>query len=113
MKNISTIILIAVSILLVAACSKQTQKVADANPSSEQRSKTDRPARNGQRGGPPTFDQLLTEMDSNQDGRLAASEVQGRLQKDFAKIDTNADGFITEEEMKNAPKPARRGRNQN
>jgi len=113
MKNTATTILIVVSILLTAACSKQTQRVAGTNPSSEQRSKEDRPARNGQRGGPPTFEQLLTQMDSNQDGKLAASEVQGRLQKDFAKIDTDSDGFITEEEMKNAPKPARRGRNQN
>ena len=57
---------------------------------------------------PPTFKQLLKEMDKNEDGKLSKKEVKGPLKKDFAVIDTNEDGFITEKELKNAPKPKRR-----
>jgi Ca2+-binding EF-hand superfamily protein len=54
---------------------------------------------------PPTFAELLKELDANEDGNLAESEVKGPLKDDFAKIDTDEDGFISEKELKNAPKP--------
>jgi len=54
---------------------------------------------------PPTYAKLLEEMDANEDGKLAASELKGPLKKDFAKIDTDEDGFISEAEFKEAPKP--------
>ena len=57
---------------------------------------------------PPTFKQLLKEMDADEDGKLSKKEVTGPLKKDFDKIDANEDGFITEKEMKKAPKPKRR-----
>ena len=61
--------------------------------------------RNNDQKKPPTFAQLLKEMDKNEDGKLAKSELEGPLKDDFAKIDTDEDGFITEAEFKKAPKP--------
>ncbi|MBU2929679.1 EF-hand domain-containing protein [Winogradskyella psychrotolerans] len=62
------------------------------------------------RKGPPTFAKLLEEMDANDDGKLAESEVKGPLKDSFSEIDTDEDGFISEEEFKNAPKPERKKR---
>lgn len=59
----------------------------------------------GKQQGPPNFAQLLAEMDANKDGKLAKSEVKGPLLNDFSKIDTNEDGYISEEEFEKAPKP--------
>ena len=53
------------------------------------------------------MDELFKTMDKNNDGKLAKSEVQGRLQKDFATIDTDGDGFLSRTEVENAPKPQR------
>ncbi|NRD23984.1 EF-hand domain-containing protein [Winogradskyella litoriviva] len=63
-----------------------------------------------ERKEPPTFAELLKEMDANEDGKLAKEELKGPLKDDFAKIDTDEDGFISEEEFKNAPKPERKER---
>ncbi|MEP5253897.1 MULTISPECIES: EF-hand domain-containing protein [Winogradskyella] len=63
-----------------------------------------------ERKAPPTFAQLLEEMDANEDGKLAESEIKGPLKDQFSKIDTDEDGFISEEEFKNAPKPERKKR---
>jgi Ca2+-binding EF-hand superfamily protein len=60
---------------------------------------------------PPTFKQLLKEMDKNEDGKLSEKEIKGPLKKDFSKIDTDEDGFITEKELEKAPKPKRKERN--
>ena len=56
---------------------------------------------------PPTFKQLLKEMDKNEDGKLSEKEIEGPLKENFTKVDTNKDGFITEKEFKKAPKPKR------
>lgn len=66
--------------------------------------------RNNDQKKPPTFAELLKEMDKNDDGKLAKSELKGALKDDFAKIDTDEDGFITEAELKKAPKPEGGGR---
>lgn len=60
---------------------------------------------------PPTFEQLIEDMDANEDGKLSKEEVKGRLKKDFEKFDADEDGFITEKEFENAPKPKRKERN--
>ena len=60
---------------------------------------------------PPSFAQLLEKMDKNEDGKLSAKEIKGPLKDDFEKVDTDEDGFITEEEFEKAPKPKRRERN--
>lgn len=54
---------------------------------------------------PPTFSELLKEMDSSEDGKLSQAEVKGPLKDAFADVDLNEDGFITEEEFSKAPKP--------
>nr|WP_321233176.1 EF-hand domain-containing protein [uncultured Psychroserpens sp.] len=62
---------------------------------------------------PPTFEQLLKEMDKNEDGKLSKKEIKGPLKKHFAKVDIDEDGFITEKEFEKAPKPKRGGRKEN
>ena len=64
-----------------------------------------------ERKEPPTFKELLKEMDKNEDGQLSKDEVKGPLKENFTEIDTNEDGFITEKELKDAPKPERKKRN--
>jgi len=68
--------------------------------------------RQGERGNdrkePPTFAQLLKDMDANEDNKLDKSEIKGPLKESFKEVDTNEDGFITEKEFKKAPKPKRR-----
>ncbi|WP_350292154.1 EF-hand domain-containing protein [uncultured Croceitalea sp.] len=63
-----------------------------------------------ERKKPPTFEELIEDMDANKDGKLSEDEIKGRLKKDFAKIDTDEDGFITAEEFEKAPKPKRQER---
>ncbi|WFO16446.1 hypothetical protein M601_001100 [Cellulophaga baltica 4] len=50
-------------------------------------------------------------MDKNEDGKLSKDEIKGPLKDNFDAVDTDEDGFITEEEMKNAPRPERPKRN--
>ena len=64
------------------------------------------------RGGPPSFSKMLEKMDSNQDGQISASEVQGRLKDNFTTIDADGNGYITETEMQNEPRPERRKKHQ-
>lgn len=59
---------------------------------------------------PPTFSEILKEMDKNDDGKLSASEIKAPLKVQFSKVDADEDGFITEKEFNNAPKPKRRER---
>ncbi len=44
---------------------------------------------------PPSFSQ----MDTNGDGVLSESELQGPMQRDFSKIDADGDGSVTESEL--------------
>ena len=57
---------------------------------------------------PPTYSELLKEMDKNEDGKLSKDEVKGPLKDEFAKIDTDEDGFISKKEFEKAPKPKRK-----
>lgn len=54
-------------------------------------------------------EQAIAKMDTDGDGMLSEDEVKGPLKKDFSKIDTDGDGYITEDELQNAPKPQRGG----
>lgn len=51
---------------------------------------------NGQR---PSSAQIISELDSNEDGKLSQSEVKGPIAEDFTNIDSNNDGFLTIEEL--------------
>ena len=53
------------------------------------------------------FLQVLNLTTADQDGQISEAEAKGPLKENFATIDSNNDGFISEEEMKNAPKPER------
>lgn len=96
MKKIVKKIMLGASAIMIIACSSQNNQTSN---------RTQRPS--GQQGGPPSFSQLLSEMDTNKDGKLAKSEVKGRLANDFSKIDADSDGFLIESELKNAPAPQR------
>ncbi|WP_109437403.1 EF-hand domain-containing protein [Aquimarina sp. AU119] len=54
---------------------------------------------------PPSIEEIFKMMDDNNDNKLAKEEVRGPLKRDFSKIDTDEDGFITKEELEKAPKP--------
>jgi Ca2+-binding EF-hand superfamily protein len=58
---------------------------------------------------PPTFEQLIEQMDANEDGQLSKSEVKGPLKEMFEEADANEDGFISEKEFQKMPKPKRKG----
>ncbi|WP_405564900.1 YHYH protein [Polaribacter sp. Asnod6-C07] len=86
MKNIAYIIL---SVLLFIAC-----KSSNKNENQQEE----------QREGRPSVIQLITEMDSNKDGKLSENETRGPLADDFSKIDTNSDGFLSTDELSSALK---------
>ncbi|MEM5538190.1 YHYH protein [Olleya sp. AS48] len=56
---------------------------------------------NGQR---PSSAELISELDSNNDGKLSESEVNGPIANDFKIIDSNNDGFLTLDELNKAEK---------
>lgn len=99
------ILLIAVlTIAINIGCkSSKDSTTVDAPKTADTRS-ADRGAKGGERGGPPSVDEVF-KMDKDMDGKLSKMEVDDKLAKHFDKIDTNGDGFITKEEFKNAPKP--------
>ena len=70
---------------------------------------TDTPERNEQGQERPSTEQLLAQMDTNKDGKLAKDEAKGPLLNDFSKIDTNNDGFLSKEEIEKTPKQERKG----
>ncbi len=53
----------------------------------------------------PTFSELVEKMDENKDGKISLEEVKGPLKEHFTSIDTDEDGFMSEEEFKAMPKP--------
>lgn len=96
-RNTLKIAITMLTIVLFASC--KTSSETKNNSNQKERSQ----------GGQPSVEKLLTEMDSNKDGKLSKDEVKGPLAKDFSKIDTNEDGYLTTEELKKAPKPNRQG----
>jgi len=66
---------------------------------SERQGPPNRDGRNqGQR---PSAKAIIAEMDSNKDGKLSKNEIKGPLVNEFSTVDTNNDGFISLEELKN------------
>jgi len=59
---------------------------------------------------PPTYSELLKELDKDEDGKLAKAELKGPFKDDFAKLDADEDGFLSKEEFEKAPKPERKER---
>lgn len=48
---------------------------------------------------------VFKDLDVDKDGKIALSEAKGRLRDNFSKVDSDADGFITKEELEKAPRP--------
>ncbi|MFS4492179.1 EF-hand domain-containing protein [Maribacter sp. 2308TA10-17] len=63
-----------------------------------------------ERRKPPTFEEMIEQMDANEDGKLSKEELKGPLKDNFDKVDLDEDGFITAEEFEKAPRPKRRER---
>ncbi len=53
----------------------------------------------------PSYEELLEDLDTDEDGKLSKDEAKGPLNDHFHEIDKDEDGYITEEEFKKAPKP--------
>jgi Ca2+-binding EF-hand superfamily protein len=53
----------------------------------------------GGEGGAP-FERILSEMDSNKDGKVSKDEARGPLQQNFERLDADKDGFISREELR-------------
>ncbi len=102
MKN--TIFLLSLILGLLTSCGS----------SKEQTYSDDVVETRGERGQRPDgkrdMAKMFAEMDVNDDGRLAKLEVKGRLTENFEEIDKDGDGYITMEEIENAPKPPRGNR---
>ncbi len=94
--------IIFAALLLVAMTSCASSKTEDV----AETTRTERSQRGGQRGGPPSIDQIF-EMDTDGNGMLSKSEVQGPLEEMFDTIDIDSDGYLTREEVENAPRPER------
>ena len=88
MKNTVKTMAFGVITFTMVACASQKNQTGNNQKSS------------GQQGGP----QQMGTKGGQQ------SEVNGPLVNDFSKVDTDSDGFISESEFKNAPRPQRNGR---
>ena len=68
------------------------------------------PPGGGEKRTPPTTDEIFEKFDANKDDLLSKDEIKGPLKDNFDTIDTDDDGFISREELDNAPKPQRGSR---
>lgn len=102
MKNIKLIAVVGIALIMLGASSCRSNNKSHKNRTSQNQQR-----RMGQRKTPA---QIIANMDRNNDGKLSADEVRGRLKNDFAKVDTNGDGFLTKAEIANAPRPNRNQR---
>lgn len=93
MKNKNTIKIgaIAAGLALVVSCGTTKEQVEE----------TPQPAQREQ----PSVIEILTDMDEDKDGRISENEAKGPLKENFVGIDTDHDGFLSVEELQNAPKP--------
>lgn len=96
MKTVNLKLVITILTIALFTSCKSSSDAENKNGTSQRR-----------QGGQPSVEQLLTQMDANKDGKLSEFEVKGPLKTDFSKIDTDDDGYITEEELEKAPKPER------
>lgn len=60
---------------------------------------------NAQTPDRPTTEDIFKDMDMNEDGLLEETEIKGPLKEKFQMIDTDADGYITKEELDMAMNP--------
>jgi len=53
-------------------------------------------------------EEILNRLDGNKDSKISLEEAKGPLKEHFAKVDANGDGYISQDELQNTPKPARK-----
>ncbi len=66
------------------------------------------PAPNGAPGGRGFSVERLFGMDRNNDGKIARDELPPQMQRNFERMDSNSDGFVTREEAKAVEERMRR-----
>lgn len=59
----------------------------------------ERPER-GDRPGPPPFEDMLAQIDSDGDGQVSADEAEAQRAMRFATLDSDGDGLLTQDEMR-------------
>ena len=107
-RSILKIGIITLGLAVCTACGSKQKKDQMEHNQIDQKQNEKRPSEGRvEKHQRPSLKEMFAEMDSDKDGRLSESEVNGPLKNDFSKIDTNNDGYIGEEELKNAPKPER------
>lgn len=108
MKSLS-IMLLTTGILLFSSCSKEADSISPEASDTAQRSSVEGDSNSdckGKPGKPPKPEEVMAKLDSNGDGLISQEEAQGPLKKDFSKADKNQDGFIDIEELKRGcPRP--------
>ncbi|MFC6268126.1 CREC-EF hand family protein [Frigoriflavimonas asaccharolytica] len=95
MKNLTLTILFTV---LLFSCNSQNSA-----------ENTGRISESTRRNGEPNPADILKQLDADGDSKISKDEAKGPLANDFAKIDSNEDGFITLAELEKMPKPSGRG----
>lgn len=105
-KSMSIAVLLGILLFLFGACAQKTTPTTNDN--QRQAPRQNQGTRPGG-GAPPSFSNLISQMDEDGDGKLSKSEVTGPLANGFDKVDQNGDGYITEAEFQQAPPPPRRG----
>lgn len=56
----------------------------------------------------PKPEDIMTKLDTNNDNKISKEEAKGPLGEEFKEVDTDKNGFITLEELNNAPKPKKK-----
>ena len=107
-----SVLLAAVSILLLSSCQKSADEIAPSSSSaiselSMMEGDSSKNKCNGDQKpqGPPPPEKVMTDLDVNQDGSISLEEAKGPLVNDFTRIDANADGLISLEELKAGSPP--------
>ncbi|MGJ8549592.1 Lcl domain-containing protein [Winogradskyella wichelsiae] len=87
-------------------CVRDIHNITPTETTPQSVNKTEQAQQNEQKNKPqrlqnsvPSFQKMLTNMDSNTDGKLSKSEVKGKLKQNFDRRDQNKDGYITENEF--------------
>uniref|UniRef100_UPI004047E35B Lcl domain-containing protein n=1 Tax=Mariniflexile sp. TaxID=1979402 RepID=UPI004047E35B len=103
-KGIIKVGILIIVLVLFSACGSERNKKQSQSEQVQKAKRSDGPKQEAGHER-PSVTEMLAEMDSDGDGKLAESEVKGPLKNDFSKIDTDKDGFITVAEFNKAPKP--------